>query len=353
MINIVLGHRAERDGLLKEGYVLREGLEQARQSLRNKLIKVIIGPRRAGKSVFAIQMLKGKNFAYLNFDDERLVGFSDYDDLVKAIVQVYGKTEYLLFDEIQNLPNWELFVNRLQRKGYNLIITGSNSRLLSRELATHLTGRFIEFRIFPFSFNEFLRAKGFEVNENIELKETQGVLLNLLNEYLTTGGYPEVVLGEIDERGYLSTLFESILFKDIVKRYNIRYAKRLYELGCYLITNHSGEFTYNRLKNILSFNSVHTVENYINYLTEAFLIFTLSRFSSKLKEQLKSPRKVYAYDLGMIDAIKFRTSPDTGKLMESLTAIELLRRGKEIYYYRTTDGKEVDFAVKMEVAGFI
>jgi predicted AAA+ superfamily ATPase len=150
----------------------------------------------------------------------------------------------------------------------------------------------------------------------------------------------------IEPKSYITTLFESILFKDIVKRYNVRYAKKLYDLGIYLITNHSNDFSYTRLRKALEFKSVHTVENYTDYLNEAFLIFNTERFSHKVKEQLKSPKKVYAYDTGMINAIKFKTAPDTGRLIENLTAIELLRKVKEFYYYKTKDGKEVDFAVR-------
>lgn len=190
MKDIALGHKAERDEFLKAQYVQREGLQDARQSMKNNLIKVIMGPRRAGKSVFAIQMLEGLDFAYLNFDDERLLGISDYDDLLKAIRQVYGETRYILFDEIQNLHNWELFLNRLYRKGFFLVITGSNSRLLSKELAPHLTGRHIQFQIFTFSFPEFLKVRRFVIDEAIEMKERQGMILNLLNEYLNIGGYP-------------------------------------------------------------------------------------------------------------------------------------------------------------------
>lgn len=346
MKDIVLGHKAERDELLKAKYVQREGLHKARQSMKNNLIKVIVGPRRAGKSVFAIQMLEGLDFAYLNFDDERLLGISDYDDLLKAIRQVYGETKTILFDEIQNLNKWELFLNRLHRRGFNLVITGSNSRLLSKELATHLTGRYIQFKILPFSFSEFLKARNFVVDETVAMKERQGMILNFLGEYLEKGGYPEVLVKNIVPKSYITTLFESILFKDIVKRYNVRYSKKLYDLGLYLITNHSSEFSYTRLKNALEFKSVHTVENYTAYLNEAFLIFNTERFSHKVKEQMRSPRKVYAYDTGMINAVKFMTAPDTGRLVENLAAIELLRRGKEFYCYKTKDGKEVDFAVK-------
>jgi predicted AAA+ superfamily ATPase len=346
MKNIVLGHKTERDEFLKAQYVQREGLLKARQSIGNNLIKVIVGPRRAGKSVFAMQMLEGHDFAYLNFDDERLIGISDYDDLLKAIRQVYGETKCILFDEIQNLHKWELFLNRLHRKGFNLIITGSNSRLLSGELATHLTGRYIQLQILPFSFTEFLRIRNFVLDDTLAMKERQGIILNLLSEYLNKGGYPEVLVKNIEHTSYIKTLFESILFKDIVKRYNVRYAKKLYDLGLYLITNHSNEFSYTRLKKALEFRSVHTVENYTNYLNEAFLIFSAGRFSHKVKEQLGRPRKVYAYDTGVITAVKFKTAPDMGRLIENLAAVELLRRGKEFYCYKTKDGKEVDFAVK-------
>lgn len=346
MKDIVLGHKAERDELFKAQYVQREGIQAARKNMKNNLIKVIIGPRRAGKSVFAMQMLEGQDFAYLNFDDERLLGISDYDDILKAVRQVYGDTKTILFDEIQNLDKWEIFLNRLHRKGFNLVITGSNSRLLSRELATHLTGRYLQFQLLPFSFSEFLKARNFVVDETVAMKERQGMILNLLGEYLEKGGYPEVLLKNVDPKSYITTLFESILFKDIVKRYNVRYSKKLYDLGIYLITNHSSEFSYTRLKNTLEFKSVHTVENYTAYLNEAFLIFNIERFSHKVKEQVRSPRKVYAYDTGMINAVKFKTAPDAGRLIENLAAIELLRRGKEFYCYKTKDGKEVDFAVK-------
>lgn len=239
MREIILSQKVERDEFLRGRYVPRDGLQKAREGARDNLIKVIVGPRRAGKSVFCIQMLEKEDFAYLNFDDERLLGASDYDELLKAIRQVYGETKILLFDEIQNLKNWELFVNRLNRRGFNIIITGSNAHLLSRELSTHLTGRHIQYRVLPFSFLEFIKAKGFIVDQTLELKEKQGILLNHLDRYLEKGGYPEVVVKDLDARSYLTTLFESILFKDIVKRYGVRYAKKLNDLAHYLVTNHS------------------------------------------------------------------------------------------------------------------
>ena len=346
MKNIVLGHKRERDSLLEQSFILRDGVEQVSKNLKNNLIKVVMGPRRAGKSIFSLQAFRGIDFAYLNFDDERLTGLADYDEILKAIVQVYGDTKYLLFDEIQNLDKWELFVNRLQRKGFNIVLTGSNSRLLSRELSSHLTGRYLQFQVLPFSFSEFLRANSFQIDEMIDLKEYQGLILNQLDTYLCTGGFPEVVVKQLDQQGYLKTLFDGILFKDIVKRYSIRQPQGLYDLGLYLLTNHSNEFSYTRLKNSLGFNSVHTVVNYLEYLKDAYLVFDRGRFSYKLGENIRSPRKLYGYDTGMIQAVKFQTSPDSGRLMENLVAIELLRRGKEFYYYRARNGNEVDFVVK-------
>ncbi|MGB9628573.1 MAG: ATP-binding protein [Thermodesulfobacteriota bacterium] len=346
MREIVLTQKLERDELLEGKYIPREGIKNARVHLQSNLIKVVTGPRRAGKSVFSVQMLEGIDFAYLNFDDERLTRISDYDEILKAIRQVYGESKIILFDEIQNLPRWELFVNRLHRSGFNIIITGSNAHLLSQELSTHLTGRYVQFQIFPFSFLEFLQAKEFVIDKTLELKERQGLLLGLLDQYLEEGGYPEIVVKGIDAKHYLTTLFESILFKDIVKRYSVRYPKMLSDLAQYLVTNHSNEFSYTKLKNTLGLRSVHTIENYLKYLTEAFLIFTLDRFSFKFKEQIRSPKKIYGYDTGLINATKFRTGKDLGRLMENLVAVELLRRKANFYYYKSVNGKEVDFIIQ-------
>jgi len=343
---VIISQKEERDFLLARSYVPREGLSVARASLKNDLIKVIIGPRRAGKSVFALLILKGLDFAYLNFDDERLLTIKDYDEIFKTLQEVYGETSYLLLDEIQNLEAWELWVSRLQRRGLKIVITGSNSKLLSRELATHLTGRYQCFNLYPFSFREFLKAQNFHFDPSTYSKETLGLLLKHLRNYLEIGGYPEVVLGKVDPKSYLRTLIESVLFKDIVRRYNLRFARKLSDLALNLLSTTSNRFSFTKLKNILSFRSVHTVENYVKYLEEAFVIFIVERFSPKLKERLKSPRKVYAYDTGMVTTFKSRLAADYGILMENLVAIELLRRGKSFFYFQSKDGQEVDFVVR-------
>jgi len=347
--NLILQHKKEKELLLSKDYVLREKHSFAKTFLDTDLIKVITGPRRAGKSVFAILLLKDKNFAYLNFDDENLLNIENTDEIVKGIFEVYSEPEFILFDEIQNLKNWELFVNKLQRRGYNLILTGSNARLLSRELATALTGRHIPIEIFPFNFQEFLKTKNFTWKEEA-LPEEKGKILNYLDIYLKNGGFPEVAVKNLEAKTYLDTLFDAVLLKDVVKRYRVRFSQKIYDLALYLISNFSNEFSFTKLKNILDFRSVTTVQNYLRYLEEAYLVFSLDRFSFKKKEQIKTPKKVYLVDNGFILAKSFQFSENVGKLMENLVFSELLKRGykpnETLFYYKTRNQKEIDFVLK-------
>lgn len=332
-------HKIERDRALASPSIPRELLKTCLPQMESRLVKVITGPRRAGKSVFALQLLQGRDFAYVNFDDERLSSAADFDLLMRAVVTVYGAVTTLLFDEIQNVPSWELIVNRLQRQGYSLVITGSNAHLLSRELGTHLTGRYLEFRLLPFSFREYLTAKAADPAD-------EAMVQHHFNAWLHTGGYPEVVVNNTPLETYLPTLFDSILFKDIVRRYRVKYPQKIHELAHYLTTNHSCEYTCNALKNALGFRSVHTVENYVSYLAESFLFFPVERYSTKLKELLKAPRKGYAIDLGLIEAIKFKQQSDIGRLLENAVAIELFRQGADFYTYKNASGKETDFVIR-------
>ena len=233
-------------------------------------------------------------------------------------------------------------MNRLHRQGYNLIITGSNSNLLSSDLATHLTGRHIPVIIFPFSFPEFLKAEEKELTG----AETQSKLY----DYITYGGYPEPLLKKIDHKDYLTTLFDSIIFKDIVKKFNIRFAQGIEDLAIYLISNVAKEFSYNTLSKVTKCKSVHTVEKYLNYLEEAFIFFKLNRFSFKVKEQISSNKKIYCIDNGFIHSKAFRFSSDTGRLYENIVAVALkkIEMGGEakIYYWKNKEKEEVDFIIK-------
>lgn len=338
--DILLIQKRELENRLKEKYIDR-GIDT--KKIKNNLIKIIAGPRRAGKSFFAIHLLsKIGNLGYVNFDDERLVELKDYDEIINIINSIYNKPEYLLLDEIQNLNRWELFVNRLQRQNYNLVITGSNSRLLSKELATHLTGRHLPINILPFSFKEFLKLDERELTES-ETKEK-------LYFYLTFGGYPEPSLKSLDYRDYLSTLFNSIIYKDIVKRFKVRFPQSIEDLANYLISNLTREFSYNTLSKITKCKSVHTIEKYLDYLEESFILFKLNKFSFKIREQISSNKKVYCIDNGFIHAKAFKFSHDFGRLYENVVAIELkkleINQRANIYYWKNSQQEEVDFIVK-------
>lgn len=341
--DILLLQKRELEIRLKEEYVDR-GVKL--EKIKNDLIKVIIGPRRAGKSFFITHMLnKLGSFGYVNFDDEKLVEIKDYDEIVNTVNSLYNSPRYILFDEIQNMDKWELFVNRLQREGYNLIITGSNSKLLSRELATHLTGRHVLISIFPFSFKEFLKLDDKELTQN-EIKTK-------LFSYLSHGGFPEPVVKKLDHREYLSTLFNSIIYKDIVKRFKIRSIQAMEDLATFLLSNIAKEFSYNTLSKVTKCKSVHTVEKYLNYLEEAFMFFRLKRFSFKVKEQIASNKKIYCIDNGFVNAKAFRFTSDIGKLYENTVAIELKKEEMEghvnFYYWKNLQQEEVDFVIKQGV----
>ncbi len=331
--------KREIETKLKESYIERN----QDLKLNNDLIKVIIGPRRAGKSFFAIHFLnKQGKFGYVNFDDEKLIEVENYDEIITAMNSVYDNPKFILFDEIQNLPKWELFVNRLQRQGYNLVVTGSNSNLLSKELATHLTGRHLLTNIFPFSFKEYLKFENKDLI-NSEIKEK-------MSQYLLKGGYPEILSKEVELKEYLSTLFNSILYKDIVKRYKIRNPKQIEDLALYLISNIANEYSYNSLTKIGKTKSSHTIAKYLDYLEESFILFSLNRFSYKVKEQLSSNKKIYCIDNGFIQAKAFKLSPDLGKLYENAVACKLKKEEVEgnlrFYYWKNQQQEEVDFVIK-------
>ena len=349
----VFKQKQDRDRLLSLPYVPRAREAQGQKWMSSDLIKVILGPRRAGKSVFALMLLKSHDFAYFNFDDESLPGEEkiDLDELMTELKLAYGDTKYILFDEIQNLPNWELFVNRLHRAGYNLVLTGSNASLLSKELATHLTGRHIPIEILPFSFSEILKARQYEVTpDKLSLPDEKAKLLEYMTQYMTSGGYPEVVTKGVDPRGYLDVLFDAVLFKDVVKRHKVRFSEQIASLGSYLINNVSGQYGTKKLANILEFKSQVTLEKYLGYLTEAYLIFPLIRHSTKAGMRLRSAKKTYVVDNGFVTAKAVQHSPNTGKLMENLVFTELVKKGNqpghELFYYKTRNDREIDFVLK-------
>ena len=339
--DIILTQQRELEDRLKEPYVERKMLY--RWALEDDLIKVIAGPRRSGKSFYGLHLIQQtRSYGYVNFDDERLAGIGDYDEIISAVNAVYGNPRYLLFDEIQNLPRWEMFANRLQRQGFRLLITGSNANLLSSELATHLTGRHSSLVMFPFSFGEYLASAG---DQKTEIEKRQA-----LEVYAEQGGYPEPLLKKIDRHDYLRTLLQSTLYKDIIKRFKIRSIQGIDDLSLYLMSNMAREYSLNALSGVTRCRSVHTVDKYIRYLQEAYLVFSLKRFSFKLKNQAGQNKKIYCTDNGLAVSAGFRFSANRGSLYENLVAIALEKAeiaGRiSVFYWKGTQNEEVDFVVK-------
>jgi hypothetical protein len=352
MIKKILNQQLEeRDNLLNQPYIERIDISLKTDYLSSGLIKLITGPRRAGKSVLALQLLKDENFAYLNFDDDLLLKHFNEDAVIQTLNEVYPGYRYLLLDEIQNLPGWELWVNKMYRRGTNLIVTGSNARLLSHEMATSLTGRYLQISVFPFSFTEVLTFNKVYFQDSEELTPQKlGVILSYLNTYLLNGGFPEIVLNPSVLKNYLSSLFDSVLLKDIMKRFKIRQSQQLYDLSNYLLTNYTNPYTYNQLKTDLNFNSVATVQKFVGFLEEPYLFLNLTRYATKIKTQQKSPKKSYIIDNGFIKARSFELSPNYGRLLENVVFTELLRREYkpelDVFYYRTRNDREIDFVCR-------
>ncbi len=314
-----------------------------------KQIVVITGIRRCGKSTVLLQLMqKYERYHYLNFDDERLLDFTvdDFRELM-VIFNKQHESDVLFFDEIQNVQGWERFVRRIYDEGSKIFITGSNARLLSSELATHLTGRYVKVELFPFSFHEVLKHKG--IDHTLAGTKNRTLIIKAFDEYLNTGGFPEFLNYRDDE--FLKRIYEDILYKDLVVRFGIRNVNIFRNLARYLITNIGGELSYNSLKSILSIKSTATVKEYVTYLQESYLIFELYKFDFSLKKQFVSNKKVYACDNGLRNRISFLFSKDTGKIFENLVFLTLRRKNENLYFYKSQNNKEVDFVFRKE-SGF-
>ncbi len=318
-------------------------------SWENNLIKIIIGPRRCGKSHFAVRLIAEHSpFAYANFDDILLTRITNYEEFLKDLEDVYGKCDTFLFDEIQNLPNWEDFVGILQRQGYNIIITGSNSKLTSSELTSHLTGRYMSILMFPFSFVENLIAQNYTVQELTSTEMEQ-----ILEEYMIQGGYPEPLLFPVQRFAYLKELFDEILFKDLEIRYSIRKPQLLRDFCYYLISNLAQELSYKNVAKRLNC-STELLQTYFEYLQKVFLFFAISRYSEKVTQQIIYNKKIYCIDTGYAEVEGFRILGNEDILYHNLVAIvlhKLALEGKiQLFYWRSTQNWEIDFIIKKQTS---
>jgi predicted AAA+ superfamily ATPase len=308
---------------------------------------IISGLRRAGKSTLLAQLahrLGEDKFYYLNFEDERFLGFSadNANDLYGALVELFGERGIFVIDEIQNAPGWEHFVRRFMDLGLKFYITGSNASLLSRELGSRLTGRYVPVELFPFSFAEFMRFRGYAAPDLARLTTVDAARLQgYLGEYLRAGGLPEPL--KYPELPLARTLYDDVLYRDIATRYRIEEVRALKELAFTLMSNPASPVSFNKLKEQLRLGSVNTVKNYVEYLENSWLVFTINVYDFSVKRQQVAPKKVYAIDTGLAQAVGFSFSPNTGKLLENLVFLALRRRTREVYYYTSPAGFEVDF----------
>ncbi|MEZ4712936.1 MAG: ATP-binding protein [Caldilineaceae bacterium] len=308
---------------------------------------IISGLRRVGKSTLLAQMahqLGQENFYYVNFEDERFLGFQadDANDLFAALVETFGERTIFMIDEIQNIPEWERFVRRYMDMGYKFYITGSNASLLSRELGTRLTGRHITIELFPFSFYEYLRFHQREIPDLPSMTTlARAKLARELDGYLKAGGIPDAL--KYPELPLLRTLYDDVLYRDIATRHRIEAVTVLKELAYYLMSNPTASISFNKLKERFRLGSVNTIKNYIDYLENSWLILTLTRHDYSVARQQMAPKKIYSIDTGLSSTIGFSFSPNTGKHLENLVYLALRRKQSELYYYTTPNGFEVDF----------
>lgn len=346
-INYILSDQRQEAAALLEGAILRRRPHGADEPPGRRQATVITGVRRCGKSVYAHQLCREGPYVSLDFDDERLASFgtADFDLFLQAANELEPGVRTLLLDEVQNIPAWELFVNRLLRKGYRCVVTGSNARLLSRELATHLTGRTRSVELYPFSFKEFLAAKGETFDEaDAPPPERRAALMRLFERHLEVGGFPEAALFPGGAR-YLRELHQSILLRDIAARRRLRETRTLQEVALFVLSQAGSRVTYQKTARNLGLKSVSTAKKYLEALEEVYLAFQVLSHSAKPKEILRQARKLYPIDLGLLSALSLKSTPDWGARLETFVFLELKRRGREVFTV-LEPGYEVDFLVR-------
>ncbi len=315
--------------------------------LKTTEILILSGVRRSGKSVLMQQLrgcLQEKDF-FFNFDDERLANFKleDFQTLQECFFELFGEQHTYYFDEIQNIEGWERYVRRLYNEGNKIIITGSNARMLSRELGTHLTGRYIQVEIYPFSFKEYLQMREVALTaKTLYTTAGRALMMNEFSNYLTNGGFPKYI--QEGSTSYLSSLYESIIYRDILTRNGLTNEKEMLELMFYLASNATKRVTYSSLSKIVGVQHPETIKNYLEYIQQTYLIFQLFRYETSVKKQMASPKKIYFVDNAIINRIGFNATENRGVFLENMVFVELKRRGLDVFYY--SDKKECDFIVR-------
>lgn len=346
-VNILSDQREELTNRHWKNIVTRE--EEKEINLNSPLAQVVIGVRRSGKSTLCSKVMleSGLPFGYINFDDDRLgkLTVDAFDTLLRALYQLNGDFNHLFLDEVQNIEGWELFVNRMLRQGMRMLITGSNANLLSGELATHLTGRYHQIELMPFSFQEYCSCK--DVNTSSYTTKAIALRDKALNDYLFAGGFPELLLlSEAEQGDYVRSLVRTIVEKDIAKRYKLRYAQTLMDVANQVLDEFSQEHSFATVQKKHNLKSPNTAKKYLQYLQNAYLVLAMPRFSLKSSER-RSVHKYYAIDPAMIaKRDEALMTESLGLRLENMVAVELKRRAaidEQIYYFRKVREYEVDF----------
>ena len=331
--------------LKKETIVHRESLEKAIDNLNIKQIISIIGVRRCGKSTLMRETAKYilnnnitelDNILYLNLENPY---FNQYKDDITYLSKIYEtfkekinkkRKVFIFLDEIQFFKDWQVFVKDLyERDEAKIILTGSNSKLLSSELATLLSGRSISVNMYPYSFTESRKA----------IKTLK------INDYFLNGGFPEIVLLKKKEQIKLlaENYYKNIIYQDVIPRFGIKNSLEIENLSYYLLSNVGKELSYNTLKNISKLDD-KTIKQYISYLEDANLLYLINNYNPSLKKQIGNNKKIYAVDFSFINYLGFNISPNYGRLLENAVYLDLRRKGKEIYFFK--EGNECDFVTK-------
>ena len=327
----------------------------------------ILGVRRCGKTYYMFQLISEllnsgvpkSNILYINLDDDRLQPLNG--DELHLLIETFNEFHevsldyklYLFLDEIQNIPDWEKWAKSTydKHKNIKISVSGSNASLLSHDISTLLTGRHITTRMFPFSFAEFLDYHEIEFQlKTLQYSKQKTLVKKKFNEYLENGGFPEVIYYPgSGQRELLQSYFDDIIYRDIISRFNIRNPHIFKQLSIFCISNISKPHSFNSLRRLFANYatlSTDAVINYLSYLEDAFLLFTVPHYDYSLKKQINKPKKLYCIDSGMVNAVSFHFSDNLGQLYENLVFLQLKRSNRETYYWQSAKGYEVDFVIK-------
>lgn len=345
--------------LRKDGLFARDAQEMVRPLLDQREIVVVTGVRRCGKSslmrlVCADLMercaIDRRNVLYLNFEDERFASLTseDCERIFEAFLEIESPRGKLWFflDEIQNVPLWEKWLNRLyEMEDAKIFVTGSNASLLGSEIATALTGRNRQLVVWPFSFGEFVRARGKSFSpEERYLRESRIELIRLFEEYLVIGGFPEAI--KSSDPSILEQYYQDILYRDVIARGGVRATREIKELALFLASNAACVHSYKSLQDVIGVKSQNTVKSYLQSLSDVYLFLTADLFDYSLKRRIYNPSRIYGIDTALLQSVSFSSSRNRGRMLENLVFLESLRRYREVSYWRSKEGWETDFLVR-------